>query len=56
MGPRNERSTAQVNPLLPGAAVTKPWRVSTSTVAESEMLLGAAVRANATSAAWSFIK
>src|SRR5690348_318010 len=50
-GPPNERNTAQVKPLLPCAPSTKPVRRSTSTVAESEMALGAALRASATSAA-----
>src|SRR5450432_3704523 len=48
--PSKERNTRQVNPLVPGAAWTKPVRVSTSTSAESEILAGAAVRASATSA------
>src|SRR5581483_8782880 len=34
--PEKERSTRQVKPFVPWAASTKPVRVSTSTVAESD--------------------
>src|SRR6202035_473117 len=46
----HDRSTRHTQPFFPGTAVSKPWRVSTRTVASADIEGGAALRANAISA------